>query len=208
VTPPPRREEPVAPPPPPPPQVRQPPVEPVLRETLRETPTSPGARGGWLSDLLARASRDDEPPAAPRRPDLRPSLPPERPAAPAPAPSAGRGIHANAIESLGSLSADIARMIDHDAAVELWERYTRGETNVFTRRLYTLQGQERFDEFRRRYRRDAEFRDTVDAYVDKFEELLREVAPGDRDSMLAKSILTSDEGKVYTILAHASGKFD
>jgi hypothetical protein len=26
--------------------------------------------------------------------------------------------------------------------------------------------------------------------------------------MLAKSILTSDEGKVYTILAHASGKFD
>ena len=41
-----------------------------------------------------------------------------------------------------SLSVDIARMIDHDAAAELWERYKRGERNVFTRRLYTLAGAE------------------------------------------------------------------
>ena len=39
------------------------------------------------------------------------------------------------------ISGDIARMIDHDAAVELWDRYKRGERNVFSRRLYTLQGE-------------------------------------------------------------------
>jgi len=100
-------------------------------------------------------------------------------------------------------------MIDHDAAVELWERYTRGETNVFTRRLYTLQGQERFDEFRRRYRRDAEFRDTVDAYDGQVRGTAARGGAGrPGTSTLSKSILTSDEGKVYTILAHASGKFD
>ena len=54
-----------------------------------------------------------------------------------------------AMESLDSLSVDIARMIDHDAAAELWERYKRGERNVFTRRLYTMQGQKTFEEIRK-----------------------------------------------------------
>jgi hypothetical protein len=36
--------------------------------------------------------------------------------------------------------------------------------------------------------------------------LLREVAPRDRDAAISRSILASDEGKVYTLLAHASGR--
>ena len=39
--------------------------------------------------------------------------------------------------------------------MELWDRYKRGESKVFTRRLYTLQGQQTFDEIRRKYARDA-----------------------------------------------------
>src|SRR5205823_1538223 len=107
----------------------------------------------------------------------------------------------NAIELLDSLSVDIARMIDHDAAVELWDRYKRGERKVFTRRLYTLQGQQTFEDVRRKYRGDSDFRETVDRYVDEFERLLGEVARNDRDSMLAKTYLTSETGKVYTMLA-------
>jgi len=99
-------------------------------------------------------------------------------------------------------------MIDHDAAVELWERYKRGERNVFTRRLYTLQGQQTFDEIRRKYRRDTEFKETVDRYIEEFERLLGEAAKDDRDSMVAKTYLTSETGKVYTMLAHASGRFE
>jgi len=76
-----------------------------------------GRGGGWLTDLLGRASRDEPGEAAPDNRQTR-----------------------HAMESLDSLSVDIARMIDHDAAAELWERYKRGERNVFTRRLYTLQG--------------------------------------------------------------------
>ena len=55
----------------------------------------------------------------------------------------------HSIESLDSLSVDIARMIDHDAAAELWDRYKRGERNGFTRKLYTMQGQRAFEEIRR-----------------------------------------------------------
>ncbi len=112
------------------------------------------------------------------------------------------------IELLDSLSVDIARMIDHDAAADLWDRYKRGERNVFTRRLYTLQGQKAFDEIRRKYRADREFKQTVDRYISEFERLLDEVSRDDRGQVVARTYLTSETGKVYTMLAHAAGRFD
>jgi hypothetical protein len=99
-------------------------------------------------------------------------------------------------------------MIDHDAAAELWDRYKRGEHNVFTKRLYTLQGQKTFDEIGKRYRADREFKQTVDRYIVEFERLLDEVSQDDRGSMVARTYLTSETGKVYTMLAHAAGRFD
>ena len=116
-------------------------------------PPAPAKQGtGWLTDLLHRASRDDGSDNGPRCED--------RPARGEDAPR-----RATRIESLDSLSVDIARMIDHDAAAELWDRYKRGERNVFTRRLYTMQGQKAFDEIRKRYRADREFKQTVDRYI-------------------------------------------
>ncbi len=145
-----------------------------------------GQANSWLSGLLERASEEPGPRDNSRN-------------------SAGRG-SAQRIESLDSLSVDIARMIDHNAAIDLWDRYRNGERNVFTRRLYTLQGQQTYDDIRRRYGSDREFRRTVDAYLEQFERLLADVAGDDRDSMMARTYLTSDTGKVYTMLAHAAGK--
>ena len=114
----------------------------------------------------------------------------------------------DSIDSIDSLSVDIARMIDHDAAAELWERYKRGERGVFTKRLYTLQGQKAFDEIRNKYRADPEFRQTVEHYIHEFERLLDDVSRGDRGPAVARNYLISDTGKVYTMLAHAAGRFD
>ena len=139
-------------------------------------------RGGWLSELLARASKEDAEGTLPA------GEPPET------------------SSSLDTLSDDISRMIEHDAAEDIWERYRRGERNVFTRRLYTLQGQQTFEEIRRRYRRDDAFRDTVNRYIDEFERLISEVDREDRTGTMARTYLTADSGKVYTILAHAAGK--
>ena len=146
-----------------------------------------GRNGGWLSDILTRASRDESPPIAP------------------PGPRAQR----DSVETLESLSVDIARMIDHDAAAELWERYKRGERNgLFSRRLYTAQGQKAFEEIRRKYRGDAEFRQTVEQYIHEFERLIDDVSRGERGAAVARNYLTSDTGKVYTMLAHAAGRFE
>jgi hypothetical protein len=153
-----------------------------------------GAQANWLSDLLNRASQP-EAPQPPRAGDGRQVRQEERPTR-------------HTIESLDSLSVDIARMIDHDAAAELWERYNRGERNVFTRRLYTMQGQKAFDEIRRRYRGDREFKQTVDRYIAEFERLLDEVSRDDRGQVVVRTYLTSETGKVYTMLAHAAGRIE
>jgi hypothetical protein len=151
--------------------------------------------GGWLSDLLTRASRDDEAPAGSPQPSREPARSEER------APR-------DAVDSLDTLSVDIARMIDHEAAAELWERYRRGERGIFSRRLYTLQGQKAFDEIRNKYRSDPEFRQTVEHYIHEFERLLDDASRGDRGPAMVRNYLTSDTGKVYTMLAHAAGRFD
>jgi hypothetical protein len=158
-------------------------------------PAGGANRTGWLSDLLTRASQDPEPAREP--------VPPP--------PDAQRGderLARHSIESLDSLAVDIARMIDHDAAAELWDRYKRGERNVFTRKLYTMQGQRAFDEIRRKYRSDRDFMQTVDRYIGEFERLLDEVSRDDRGQVVARTYLTSETGKVYTMLAHAAGRFD
>jgi hypothetical protein len=175
-----------------PPGARPPPPGFAPPQRTEAPPPGGDRRGGWLTDVLARASRDEGPGA---RSEERPPRADERPAR-------------HSIESLDSLSVDIARMIDHDAATELWDRYKRGERNVFTKRLYTMQGQRTFEEIRKRYRADREFKQTVDRYIAEFERLLDDVSQDDRGAVVARTYLTSETGKVYTMLAHAAGRFE
>jgi hypothetical protein len=146
-------------------------------------PASAGDRGpSWLSDLLARASREETQPPKPL-----PRVPQQS-------------------EPLEAISHDIARMVDHAAIGEAWDNYRRGELNAFSRQLYIGRGPQTFEEIRRRYRSDIEFRDTVDRYVQEFERLLADVSRDDRDDSLTRTYLTSETGKVYTMLAHAAGR--
>lgn len=145
---------------------------------------APAEGTGWVSTLLRSASQGE----APRKPAVQQREPNQ------------------VIDSLNSISVDIARAIDHNAAVELWDRYRRGERDVFTRRLYTLRGQETFDDIRRKYEADREFRLSVTRYCEDFEKLLSDVSRSDPEGKAAQRYLTSDTGKVYTMLAHASGR--
>ena len=156
-----------------------------LRGSLADPAPQGQAGGSWVGALLRGASKDEA--GAPK------AVQPQR-------------SPLQMVESLNSLSVDIARAIDHEASVELWDRYRKGERNVFTRRLYTLKGQQTFDDIRRKYQNDGEFRGAVDRYCQDFEKLLADVAKNDRDNMMSQTYLTSDTGKVYTMLAHASGR--
>ncbi len=118
-------------------------------------------------------------------------------------PSAAAGRGGNPLESL---SLDIGRLMDRNLAAEMWDRYQRGESKAFTKRLYTPAGQKAFDEVARKYRADRNFKQTVDRYITEFERLLDEVARDDRGPQVLRSHLTSETGLVYTLLAHAAGR--
>jgi hypothetical protein len=170
-------------------------------------PRGGGDRADWLSDLLSRASQDE--------PAGRGSGPPRDPDSGTPHSIEPLGSLAvpldlddgtpDGIDSLDSLAADIASMIDHDAAADLWDRYERGERNVFTRKL--MQGQKAFEDIRRKYREDRDFMRTVERYIGEFERLLEEVSRDGRGQVVARSYLTSETGKIYTMLARAAGRF-
>jgi hypothetical protein len=156
-------------------------------------PVSPASsdqgRDGWLSDLLSRAdtggTNRDVPPRG-------------RPAQQAPAPASDN--------PLASLSLDIGRLMDRNLAAEMWDRYQRGESKAFTKRLYTPAGQKAFDEVARKYRADRNFKQTVDRYITEFERLLDEIARDERGPSVLRGHLTSETGLVYTLLAHAAGR--
>ncbi len=80
---------------------------------------------GWLSDLLARASLDD---------DTTP---------PAPASANGHGS-----EPLEVISTDIAKMIDAKAAARAWDRYRSGDDDAFDTSIYAGRGEQTFQEMR------------------------------------------------------------
>ena len=150
-----------------------------------------GSEQGWLSNLLTRASQDEEAEDAAARAGA-----PER------AP-------AEALNSLDAISVDIARMIDHEAAVDLWDRYSRGERNVFTRAPLHAPGPAdlRRDPPQIPPRSASSSRPST-AMSRSSSALSRRSARNDRDRTLARTYLTSETGKVYTMLAHASGRFD
>jgi hypothetical protein len=145
--------------------------------------SSEAGNDGWLSGLLNRADSGNQ--DAPR------GRPPQAAASGNP---------------LESLSLDIARLMDRNLAIEMWDRYQRGESKAFTKRLYTPAGQKAFDEVARKYRADRGFKQTVDRYITEFERLLDEVARDDRGPAALRSHLTSETGLVYTLLAHAAGR--
>ena len=145
-------------------------------------PAAERNQSGWLSNLLAAASRDE--------------------ASHAP----GRGGNAANKEAPGGISPDIAKFVDTEAAAEMWDRWRSGDTTAVSRRLYTAQGQQTFDDIRRRYRNDPQFQASVTRYTQEFERLLAKVGQSDRDGAQSRATLLSDAGKVYTMLAHASGR--
>jgi hypothetical protein len=188
------------PPAPPPPTQRRPDMPPPQPQ-----PQAPAGQSGWLSDLLHRAGGEDAHRGGQgTAPGMAPNLgqPPRGHQAPPPA-------QRTSLDSLDALSVDIARLVEHNAAVDMWDRYNAGERNAFTRQLYTPHGQRVFDDIRNRYRSDRNFHGTVDRYLAEFERLLDDVSRDERGGQaMVRTYLTSETGKVYTLLAHAAGRFD
>jgi len=176
-----------------------PPQSPETTANLVPAPVAE-RRDDWsLGDLLARASEPEG------------ETYPATTAGPGPAPEfLQRQTEQAQVQAQQNGSVlrlhDLANAIDHRTAAEVWQRYRRGERSMLDRQLYTSEGRTAFDEISQRYARNGDFRATVDRYMGDFERLLKDAEAKDSDGRLLQNYLTSETGRVYLILAHASGR--
>ena len=109
-------------------------------------------------------------------------------------------------ETLEALTREIAGLIDNAAAVEMWDRWRRGDSGG---RVAPSLHRGRPTGVRRNppplSRRPGVPRHAT-RYMQEFERLLAKVSQNDRDGSQWRAYLLSNTGKVYTILAHASGR--
>ena len=161
-------------------------------------------RSQWsLGDLLARASEDETPYY--EKDDLfglppvaQPYAPPRSVTPAAPQDGFGGG---------DFTMADIASCIDERRVMDIWQRLKRGETEIVKQRgLYPRQGQQIVDRVQRRYENDNTFRQIVDRYLGDFEKMLQDLSRNDPRGTSVQGRLSSDEGRIYFVLAQISGR--
>ncbi len=159
-------------------------------------------RNQWsLGDLLARASEDDAPFM---EKDDSYGLPPI--AAPFTPKSANMPSHPDDT-GMDFTMADIASAIDERRVMDIWQRLKRGETDILQQRgLYQRQAQPIVDSVKRRYETDQTFRTIVERYLADFEKMLQDLSRSDPRGAAVQSRLASDDGRIYFVLAHISGR--
>ena len=148
------------------------------RRAQRNEPAASGS--GWLSDVLSRASQEE--PAEPI-PTIQP-----------------------AHEWLASISQDINKITYGEVMKAYWERVLAGDRSLSVLPSFTTPGLGKIEEARGRYTNEREFRQIVDDYITRFDDHLRNVPAGPQSYSMIRSIIASDQGKVYTLLSALVGR--
>jgi len=148
-----------------------------------------------FGDLLARVAEteNEEPP-----------LPAYRPATATTTHDPASSIELDPMDVLRM--DDIARALDSHTALLAWKRYQSGERNVFSRRLYNSDGQQTFDRLSQSYQNDQGMRQAIEKYVSDFEQIMAEAEEKDPSGRVIQNYLSSENGRVYLMLAHISGR--
>jgi hypothetical protein len=107
------------------------------------------------------------------------------------------------IEALNSTAIDVAKIFSNEATDAEWAAYLKGDRSVFTRRATRLIDPGDTKAIAGRYNDDGEFRAQVNRYVHDFEAMLRRVLAVREGAAMGVTLLSSDMGKLYVVLAQA-----
>ena len=106
-------------------------------------------------------------------------------------------------ESLNSNSIDIAKALSSDVTDTAWASYLRGDRGIFTRRAVRLMNNSEAREIAELYDNDVDFREHVNRYIHDFESMLRTLLSTRDGNAVSVTLLSSDMGKLYVVLAQA-----
>lgn len=106
-------------------------------------------------------------------------------------------------ESLNSNAIDISKALSNEITDTAWAAYLRGDRGVFTRRAVRLLDKSQVREITTIYENDRDFREHVNRYIHDFETMLRNMLSTRDGNALGVTLLSSDMGKLYVVLAQA-----
>ena len=106
-------------------------------------------------------------------------------------------------ESLNSNAIDVAKALSTEVTDTAWASYLRGDRGIFTRRAVRLLENTEAREIAELYDADRDFRDHVNRYIHDFESMLRTMLSTRDGHALSVTMLSSDMGKLYVVLAQA-----
>ena len=156
-------------------------IDPAFAPRRAQRPDSNAqSSSGWLSDVLSRASKEE---AVPQAPVVQP-----------------------AHEWLASISQDINQITYPEVLKAYWERVLSGDRSLSVLPSFTTPGLGKIEEARTRYSNEREFRQIIDDYITRFDDHLRNVPAGPQSYSVIRSIIASDQGKVYTLLSTLVGR--
>lgn len=107
------------------------------------------------------------------------------------------------LRTLHNMSIDVTRIMSHDVSDKDWRAFMNGDTGFFTRRAVKLVNNTDARLIVHNYKNQAQFRETVDAFITEFEQVLRATTASEEGGVLLPTLLSSDMGKIYVSLAQA-----
>lgn len=110
-------------------------------------------------------------------------------------------------DSLNSSAIDITNALTTDVSDTAWDDYLKGDRGIFTRRAVRLIDAGEARDIATLYQNDDTFRSNVNRYIHDFEAMLRAMLSTRDGNALGVTILGSDIGKLYVVLAQAIERF-
>lgn len=107
---------------------------------------------------------------------------------------------------LYSTARDIVQVMDTELPRDLERRFTSGEAEVYARHLLDNRVARLPSILGRRYQAEREVRSRVDTYIRLFERMLDTFAEARQGDQLVDTSLASELGKLYLLLAQATGR--
>ncbi|MFL0356516.1 ATPase [Erythrobacter sp. GH1-10] len=110
-------------------------------------------------------------------------------------------------DSLNSNAIDIAAALAQDVADTAWDAYLKGDRGIFTRRAVRLIDSGQAKQIAELYQHDDAFKGNVSRFIHDFEKMLRSMLSTRDGNALGVTVLGSDMGKLYVLLAQAIERF-
>lgn len=106
-------------------------------------------------------------------------------------------------DSLNSSAIDLTSALSQEISDTSWDAYLKGDRGIFTRRAVRLIDSGEAREIADLYQSDDEFKANVSRYIHDFEAMLRSVLSTRDGKALGVTVLGSDVGKLYVVLAQS-----